>query len=125
MAAPAPNGHGCDRRALWNGHQRIHDAISGLVGILVLPHSDNEPAQLGQVVVGRPVPDHVLVQLGRPPGAVRPRGRRVRRAGMPEAAVDEDGDPLAGERDVHPAPRHPRHRPLLAKSEPAPVQLTA
>jgi len=73
------------------------------------------------VVVGDVAPP-VGEQLGVPVGRVRDRQVRVRRAEVPEAAVDEDGHQEVREQQVGPAPAHAPHRPVDEVAPAAGVQ---
>ncbi len=74
------------------------DGVGGDRRILVLPEAEHRPPHLFELGVGRPDPGLVRRQLGHPPGSVRVGDRPVYRAGVPEAAVDEDDDLEAGGR---------------------------
>ena len=95
-------------------------------GSLVLPRPYHAPSGLFEGLVDRTVSGHVPSELGLPVIGVGPRLIAVDGAGMPEAAVDEHGDPDPGERDVHPhyAPRNAKRQVLAEPQSPA-VELGA
>lgn len=68
--------------------------------LLVLPHAYYTPAGVGERSVHRPIPRDVPLQLRAPVVAVRPRHVPVLRAAVPEASIDEYGQPRAGEDDI-------------------------
>jgi hypothetical protein len=70
----------------------------------MLPEADYCPAGLGEGLVGGAVALDVPSQLRRPVPVVVLRLAAVVGAGVPEAAVNEDGDPPAGERDIRADP---------------------
>lgn len=104
---------------------RLADTLRGSRRLLVLPHPENRPARVCEQQISVPVPGHVLRQLPLPPLAVRPRIGPVLGAGMPEAAVYEDGQPDAGEGDVDGSPPVPRHGHLDPVPEPSTVQFSS
>src|SRR5262249_17776209 len=100
----------------------VEDTVCGLAGVLVLPHANDEPARLYESEFVLPVANDGRLDLVRPPGAVRLRRRPVLRAAMPPAAVDEEGDALAGEHDIGLASEPFDWPPVDAVSEPASVK---
>lgn len=87
-----------------------------MVGALVLPDSDDGPAELTERRIGAPISSDVCVELLAPPLRVVLRRCGVLRTAMPEAAVDEDRDLLFGEADV--GPRAKRWREPEVDSKP-------
>ena len=88
----------------------------GNVGrVLMLPSPDDDPSCLAQTLIRPAVTGDVGVKLGPPPVGVRLGSHGVLGTAVPEAAVDEDGDPSAGEGDVGPA-RDGRHVDAIAET---------
>lgn len=79
------------------------DFVGDDSGVLVLPRSDHGPSGLVESLIGPSVSGDVGVQLGSPPVSVRLGRDGVLGTTMPEAPVDEDGDPGSGESNVGPA----------------------
>lgn len=69
----------------------------------MFPNTYNPPAERNQRLVLGPVTGHVSVEFGPPPFSVVLRENSVVGALVPEAAVDEDHQPGAGENDVGPS----------------------
>lgn len=69
----------------------------------MLPESERYPACFEQHCVRLSVALSIALQLRHPVLRVSLRRRRVARASMPEATVNEDGDSLLCEDDVGPA----------------------
>lgn len=81
------------------------DDPDDLVDILVLPETERRPARLVQKTVGVAVAFAIPRDLLRPETGVGLRHRVMDGTTVPEAAVEEDRDPLFGERDVDRPPR--------------------
>lgn len=90
-------------RSLQSGDPKPLDSFSRHDWVLVLPDVDGGPAQFLQFAVRAPIPSDVRIQFFGPPFPVILRRSAMIGAAMPEAAIDEDGDARAGERDVRPA----------------------
>ena len=88
----------------------------------VLPDTDDRPAVRHQPCGRVAIPLDVRLQLRRPPRSVVRRPRRVLRAAMPEAAVDEDSDPSRGEHDVSPSTGYAREWNVYAVPIPKAMQ---
>ena len=116
-----PRGRAGDRRG-QGGDDRGDRRVQGLV----LPDPHDLPARRQQGRVGGAVALDVAGQLGSPVPGVRGGLGAVLGAGVPEAAVHEDGDPAGGERDVWPDPRSVEVQPVvLAVPEALAVQRSA
>ena len=89
-----------DTSALSDG---ISHSSCGFGRILVLPHPHDGPARLAQPAIGVCISGLVRLKLLPPPVLVRARHRAVIRAAVPEASVDEDGDPRPAEDEVGPS----------------------
>jgi hypothetical protein len=96
--------------------------VSDVDGVLMFPCPDDEPSGLTEAFLRPAVPRDVGVELGPPPVGVRLRGDGVIGAAVPEAAVDEDGDPGTGESNVGPAGKGPE---VDAVAETTAMQLPA
>lgn len=66
----------------------------------MLPDPDYGPAGRRESLIRIPVALDIPCEFGSPPGPVGLWQRRVVGARVPEASVNEDGDPSAGESDV-------------------------
>lgn len=79
---------------LWRqpGADERLDALGGLLGVFVFPHSDGEPAGLGEFVVGVLVSALVRFDLVAPEIGVVLGPSAVDGTAVPEAAIDVDGD---------------------------------
>ena len=80
----------------------------------MLPHPDHRPTGFLEVAVGLAIPFDVESQFGCPPDAVSFGQGAVLRTPVPEAAVDEDDDPMPSELKVGAAARQPRERMVNA-----------
>lgn len=69
---------------------RILHAVGGLVDILVLPHAKDVPARRRQSIVRIAVTSHIASDLFCPPLSIGGGPCHMRRAAVPEAAVNED-----------------------------------
>lgn len=78
----------------------MEDLVGNRCCWLVLPESEHEPACVEERGVGFAVAHNVSLELRSPVAGVRLRCRRVFRAAVPEAPVDEDCDAPSGEHDV-------------------------
>lgn len=89
-----------------------------VLGVFVLPESENYPACASQTCVRLGVPLLIAGKLGQPIRAVPYRRAAMFWARVPETTVDEDGDLLTREHDVcalpiverrvvHPVPEAP------------------
>ena len=118
-----PHGDHRGRRQRLIPKQGLADTIGYQADVLVLPRPDDDPAsRLKRVIVGAVAVD-VALQLGRPPANVALRWAEMLRAAMPEAAVDEDGDPCAGEDNIGTASDAAKRGEMLPEAQPAPMQL--
>ena len=93
----APARHAND--SLASRYKRL-DLPCGVLGVLVLPYANGLPPCGAQSAVGVLVTLGICSELSFPPISVCFGSRSMLRARVPEAAVDEDGHPLARERDV-------------------------
>lgn len=84
-----------------------------LLWVLVLPETKDDPAEGYEELVVLPVSAHVAAELGLPKRGVRRGHRRVLRAAMPEAPVDEHGDTPLREDDVRPGGCPPARDPVV------------
>ena len=101
------------------------DAVGGGGDVLVLPDPHHGPARRREQLVDLRVALPVAGQLLLPEGFVGARHRAVLGTGVPEAAIDVDGD-LGRPEDQVGAARHALHRPPVDPvAEPPPVQLRA
>ena len=73
--------------------------------VLMLPETDDLPSGLPQPRVGVGVAGAVRLELAAPPLGVRLGPGTVLGAGVPEAAVREDGHPSPREENVRPPPK--------------------
>jgi len=87
----------------------LEDDLRRRSGCLVLPEPQDQPSSLGEPAVGIGVTLTIGLELRRPPRAVGSRVSLMDGAGMPEAAIDVDGDPLSGKHHICAAP-HTRNR---------------
>lgn len=88
-----------------------------MLGILVLPGANDDPASGGELAVGVPIAELIGDDLGHPETPIGTRGGPVERAAVPEATIDEHCDPLAGECDVGAATERRYHRSVDAEAE--------
>lgn len=72
------------------------DAISGLLGGLMFPYTDEHPSRAGESLFCPPIPCDVVRDLYAPIGRVRAGLHSVFGASVPEAAVNRDRDALPG-----------------------------
>ena len=89
----------------------------------MLPYPQDLPTQRSQSLVRVDVAVMVARELPCPPVAVGSGKDAMDRAPMPEAPIDEDHEPPAGERQVDSSPWQPSNAHLDPKPAPAPVQL--
>lgn len=83
--------------------QTAHGTV-GIVAHLMLPHDKDLPAAIPQRVPHARVALDITPELLGPERGVRPRPRQVAaRTRMPEAAVDEHGEPLPRKGEVRAA----------------------
>jgi hypothetical protein len=66
----------------------------------VLPEAEDRPALPAQRPGDEPIPGLIAGQLFQPKLRVVPRLRRMLRAAVPEAAVNEDGEFQFGEKEI-------------------------
>lgn len=86
------------------------------------PAPQDCPASLCQCHVVSPITSYIGVELGLPVVRIGLGARSMDRTAVPEAAVDEDGEPRLGENDIGMAPQ-PRHRSrVLAEAKTSAVQ---
>lgn len=93
----------------------------GLVGGLVFPDPHDRPSLLGEECVVPAVALDRSVELGLPPVTVGLRAGRMVGTAVPEATVDEYGDPLAGKYDVGGATQRVDGPDVLTEAEPSAV----
>jgi len=79
---------------------RLLDRACSRLGCVVLPHSYDTPASLFELRVGVCVSSAIRLDLLAPPLGVLLWPCAVLRTPVPEAPVDENGDPEPWERDV-------------------------
>ena len=93
--------------------------------VLVFPNPDGEPARCGELRVGVAIATGDATKLQTPPAGVGLGEMAVVGAGVPEATVDEHGDPRAAQQDVDASTPVPtRHGPIDDEPQAAPVQST-
>lgn len=80
------------------------DAHGRLLGILVLPNTDGQPAYIDQLLVSVAVPFSVAVDLFTPEVGIRFGPCRVLRAAMPVTPIDEDGHTGGAEYNIRLTP---------------------
>jgi hypothetical protein len=90
---------GCGTRARPLAHSRL-DPVSRYHRVLVLPDADYGPTVLPETSVGFAIPFSVAVELALPPLGVGLWPGAVLGTGVPEAAVDVDGDAGGPKDDV-------------------------
>lgn len=84
--------------------------------VLMFPEPQHPPARGAELRVGLLVPLDVALQLWQPVGPVPLGDRRVQRASVPEAAIDEHGDAASCECDVgSTSPAHRREFDAISK----------
>lgn len=105
-------------------HRSLHDFGSPFPR-LVLPKPERHPAQCPQMVVSLTVPLHVLTQLRQPPLAVRRRETGVFGTHVPEATIDEHGDPRGAKQQISTTPRHARKESIHPVPKATPVKLAS
>jgi len=71
----------------------------------MLPKTKDSPASACQTLIRVPISTPVAIDLLAPPRCVCFRPSSVRRTAVPEAAIDEDGNSRAQERNVSAAAR--------------------
>jgi len=111
-----------------DGHPAVElvlDAICDGRGIVVLPRADHAPALRRQDRLVPCVALPVREELPSPQLGVRLRQLHVFLAVVPEAAVDEDRDPGAGEHEVGADAAAAAHLPVDEEAAAAAVQLAA
>ena len=105
---------------------RSADQPFDLVGcgdhIFVFPDAHHDPSARLEPLVCVAISRDVRINLFAPPGPVVLRRRSVIRAAMPEAAVDEYGDPSEGDYDVGGPPGAFDHRPMESESKAAAME---
>jgi hypothetical protein len=103
----------------------LFDRLGRFDRILVLPNPDGEPTRRGELGVGIAVATSDATELQAPPAGVGLGEVAVLGAGVPEAPIDEHGDPRAAQQDVDAPTTVPaRHRPVDDEPQPAPVKGT-
>jgi hypothetical protein len=93
-----------------------------LLGVLVLPAANDDPACFEQPPIGIGIAPSVIRPLGGPPGGVRVGVPRMAGTSVPEAPVHEDGHSLPWERDIDPAARRSGDRLVEPVPEATSVQ---
>lgn len=101
------------------------DSIRRRVRRLVLPHAVNVPTRFGENTVVSAVAFDVGLQLFSPPARVGSRLSRVSRTAVPEATINEHGDPRAHEDDVSSTPYAGYRSVIDAVTQSASVELSA
>jgi hypothetical protein len=97
--------------------------LGGFDRIFVLPDPDGEPASPGELSVGVAVATGDAAKLQTPPVDVGLGEVAVLGAGVPEAPIDEHGDPRAAQQYVDaPTPVPARHGPVDDEPQAASVQ---
>ena len=86
------------------------DRPAGVVEF-VLPDPDGPPSRPAEPGWGGAIPLPVPGHLGTPVATVAGRRLEMSRATVPEAAVDEDGQPVQGEGEIREAAGDPRMPP--------------
>lgn len=84
----------------------------------MLPIPKHQPASLCECLVVPLVALHIAAQLGRPVAIPIARHPPMLRAAVPKAAIDKDGDLLAGENGVGLASQALQWLGMLAESKP-------
>ncbi len=80
---------------------RLLDVLGNIVSVLVLPAADDGPASGAEPLIGVSIPLLIALDFLRPVPAVGSMNApAVLGAAVPEASVDEDGDPWPREHDV-------------------------
>jgi hypothetical protein len=103
----------------------IFDSVRCFANVLMLPYPNDLPASSSECLVVAAIPRCVLSQLQPPPLGIRLRSGRMRRAGMPEAPINEDGDLRRPKDDIRPASKASDRRNMLSEPKSSPVQLGA
>ena len=104
---------------------RESHTFGSLPWVVVLPHPNHGPSRLREPSVGVAVARRVAFQLVPPPLGVCPRPAAVSRAGVPVAAVHEDGHPGSGEHEIGAATHRTLGAHVQAVAQAARVQQTA
>jgi hypothetical protein len=105
--------------------EEVVDAICREIRILVFPYADHMPPGVVKRFIGRTIAAAVRFDLLAPPIRVRLGPRRMLRAAVPEATVDEHGQTGAREENVCSPARMMRERSSVdEESEPTAVQST-
>lgn len=99
--------------------------VTHLDRILVLPESQNGPAEGVQMLVGSSIPLDVPTKFLGPPLSIRLRNAQMLRAGVPEATIDEDRDLGRTEHHVRTSPAHSGQRSVHAITESTSMSLLA
>jgi hypothetical protein len=84
----------------------------GLDRLFVLPYPDRDPSRFREEIVGFGVPTSGPLEFVPPPFGIRSGPSGVLWTSVPEAAIDEDGDPHLRKHDVS-YPRQAGQRPLM------------
>ena len=99
------------------GTPRRFNPVRNLYGLLVLPHTHDQPPIRAQRPVVASIPFPIRRELRPPPVGVRLRRHRVFGAAMPEATIDLHNNPSAREHDVGTA-RQTLHVHPIAQATP-------
>ena len=91
---------------------RLKDSVRDLLGVVVLPDPDHEPASIFEEKCSLPVSFSIGVDLGFPPRSVALRRFPVLGTPVPEATIDKYGDLGRANHDVG-APRNVRLWPAV------------
>jgi hypothetical protein len=101
---------------------QLLDAVGRGLWPLVLPHPNNFPPLGSEPGVDLTITCDVAVELCLPVARVRSRRCAMGRTSMPEAAVDEDGDPGDAEDHVRKAAKVYEWPPVLAEAQSSSVE---
>ena len=112
-------------RLCASGPQGRRDAICSLVGGLVFPDADDQPAGFREATVGVAIALYVRLEFRFPPLAIVLRDGPVLRTRVPEATVDEYRDALLREDDVDASSRGRQDLAFEPVAQAATVQFSA
>lgn len=110
------------------GSSGVHlglNPVGGFVDVFVLPNPNDEPADPSERRGGTGVSIAIGLNLVGPPVGVVLREREVRRAAVPEAAIDEDCDPARTEHDIGASSAGWVRATVDSEPQPTPMELTS